>query len=94
MLVISPKASRQLRKTIETINFMIALPQGTEMEKSISDGHIMVYRTAQESIVVQCFDIGRDVTFMPLLISAIEGDGYQPLKPYAGVYFYLNSKKG
>ena len=98
MLAIPSKSSTLLRETIETINFFLALPTGTVTERRLNSGPstVIVYRSSyqsEEGIIVQCFHIGKDVSYMALLISAIENAGYRPLKPYAGVHFFLSSKQ-
>ncbi|HKX23687.1 MAG TPA: hypothetical protein VJM46_00470 [Candidatus Saccharimonadales bacterium] len=98
MLQVPQNGSALLKDTIEAINFFIALPQGTVTERRITSGPstVFVYRSSyegHEGIIVQCYQIGGDTSYMALLISAIENAGYQPLKPYAGVHFYLSSKR-
>ncbi len=97
MLETPTNASAILRDTIEAINFFVALPEGTITERHIKSGAstVIVYRTSykgREGIVVHCYNV-TDVPYMARLISAIENAGYQPLKPYSGVHFDLDSKR-
>lgn len=79
MLEVPFNASSDLKLAIETIIFLLALPDDVETEVgSVSDSELNIYRTQANTIVVHYY--GSDSQLSSQIAEAVRLDGYIPLK--------------
>lgn len=91
MLRVPSGASAQLRETIETINFLAALPDGSDIEVSADTKPVTIYRTEHDIISVTYSGFEGD--FVTLLAIAVREAGYSPKVHEVGLHYSLAPRR-
>lgn len=90
LLQVPDDASDQLKTTIETIDFLMALPRGSQCEIGQEGDPTVLYRTTENTIIVQYY--GPDESFVKRITEAVHSAGLRSLMvSAAGVHFFIDS---